>query len=314
MTNKIALCFIISYEQVLYKEHIWREWIEPNKDIINVYFFYKDITKIRSKWILQFTIPPKYICNTSYYHVIPAYLSILNFALSNDPKNKWFCFVTDSCCPIISSTKFRLLFEENYNKSIMKYSNAHWNIQFHRRANLSLIPKKYHLANDPWFILTREHALDCINFMVNENKLCNLICQGGLANESLFAIILLHFDKLKNVIPHITHITDWSRMSSATSPHLFKDGSENDIKFIENALSINPYVIFIRKIHPDFPDQILREFINKNNKNNKSNNNNVDIYQIFSRNLIFITKLEFVLLGIFLGILFISFIFWNLTK
>ena len=32
---KIALCFIINYEHILNKELIWREWIEPNKDIIN---------------------------------------------------------------------------------------------------------------------------------------------------------------------------------------------------------------------------------------------------------------------------------------
>ena len=58
---KIALCFIISYEHILNKEHIWREWIEPNKDIINVYFYYKDITKIKSNWILQYAISPNYI-------------------------------------------------------------------------------------------------------------------------------------------------------------------------------------------------------------------------------------------------------------
>ena len=45
---KIALCFIINYEHILNKEDIWREWIEPNKDIINVYFFYKDFRKIKS--------------------------------------------------------------------------------------------------------------------------------------------------------------------------------------------------------------------------------------------------------------------------
>ena len=44
---KIALCFIISYDHILNKEHIWRKWIEPNKDIINVYFYYKDIKKIK---------------------------------------------------------------------------------------------------------------------------------------------------------------------------------------------------------------------------------------------------------------------------
>ena len=81
---KIALCFIISYEHIVNKEDIWREWIEPNKDIINVYFYYKDFNKIKSQWIIEHTIPPNYIHETSYYHVIPAYLSILNFASKHD--------------------------------------------------------------------------------------------------------------------------------------------------------------------------------------------------------------------------------------
>ena len=71
---KVALCFIINYDHILNKENIWKEWIEPNKDIINVYFYYKDLKKINSKWIMEHTIPPKYIYETSYYHIIPAYL------------------------------------------------------------------------------------------------------------------------------------------------------------------------------------------------------------------------------------------------
>jgi len=265
--SKIALCFIINYEHVLYKEALWREWIEPNKDIINVYFFYKDLKQIKSRWILNHTIPQKNICHTSYFHVIPAYISILNFALKHDKSNKWFCYLTDSCCPIITPSQFRTLFENYQNQTIMSYSKAHWNIEFHRRANLALLPKEYHLANDPWFVLTRENAIDIMNFVVNEDKMCNLICNGGLANESLFAIILTHFKKIQNVLSKTTHMADWIRMSSPTSPHLFKDGEIEDIQFIENFLEKNDFVMFIRKVHPEFPDEILRKYICDKNDN-----------------------------------------------
>ena len=77
---KVALCFTISYEHILNKEHIWREWIEPNKDIINVYFYYKDHSKIQSSWIKEHTLPKSHIRETSYYHVIPAYISLMNYA------------------------------------------------------------------------------------------------------------------------------------------------------------------------------------------------------------------------------------------
>jgi hypothetical protein len=288
--KKIALCFIINYEHTLYKEEIWREWIEYNKDIINVYFFYKDIRQIKSKWIFDHAIPYTNICTTSYYHVVPAYLTILKHALLNDRHNKWFCFLTDSCCPIISPSKFRLLFEENYNKSIIRHSRAQWNIQFHRRANLALIPKELHLVNDPWFVLTRENAIDCINYAINEYKLCNLICQGGLANESIFAIVLKHYNKLDDVISETTHITDWINKSSPTSPHMFKDGNSEEIQFIEESLQKYKYAMFIRKIHPAFSNEIIRQFIYKENEIENSSN--------------FLLTNKFIYLGIIVGIFF----------
>jgi hypothetical protein len=295
-TNKIALCFIINYEHVLYKEELWREWIEPNKDIINVYFYYKDLKKIKSKWVYQHTIPQKNIYYTSYFHVIPAYISILNFALKHDKSNKWFCYLTDSCCPIITPSQFRNLFEKYQNQTIMSYSKAHWNIEFHRRANLSLLPKEYHLANDPWFVLTRENAIDIMNFVVNEDKMCNLICNGGLANESLFAIILTHFKKIQNVISKTTHMADWLRMSSPTSPHLFKEGTLEDVQFIENFIEKNEFVMFIRKIHPEFPDEILRKYI----CDKKSN-----IFTNLNYKLVCVSSIFYFLIGILLGLFFL---------
>ena len=261
------MCFIISYEHLLNKEELWREWIEYNKDIINVYFYYKDINKIKSQWIFGHTIPPNYIHETSYYHVIPAYLSVINFAAKHDARNKWFCLLTDSCCPIISPKRFRYLFYKNYEFSIMSWKRAWWNVDFHKRANLAKLPDELRLANDPWFVLKREHVNQILNFVNKQNDVTKLICSGGLANESLFAIILYGYKQLDSaVISAVTHITDWSRMASATSPHLFKHANEKDIEFIETELDKNKYAMFIRKISPEFPDTILRDYIYKHNK------------------------------------------------
>ena len=268
---KIALCFIISYEHILNKEEIWREWIEPNKDIINVYFFYKDLSKIKSEWILKHAISTNYICETSYYHVIPAYLSVMKFALTHDNHNTWFCMVTDSCCPIISPKKFKYLFYQNYKKSIMNWKYAWWNIDFHKRANLKKLPKELHLANDPWFVLKREHVCQILTFNHKQRDLTRLICNGGLANESLFAIILYcykQFDSIDSgsVISSVTHIAEWSRTTSPTSPHLFKEGNELDIQFINREVEKNKYAIFIRKVSPEFPNKILKYYIYEKNK------------------------------------------------
>ena len=267
---KVALCFIISYEHILNKEEIWKEWIEPNKDIINVYFYYKDFKKIKSQWIREHAIPPNCIYETSYYHVIPAYLSIMKFALLQDINNLWFCMLSDSCCPIISP-KFRYLFYQNYKKSIMNWKEAWWNPDFHKRANLKKLPKELHLANDPWFTLKRENIYQILNFVNKQTDLTKIICNGGLANESLFAIILYYYKQLENkngVIPAVTHITDWSRMTSATSPHIFKEANDKDIKFIVSELEKNKYAMFIRKIAPEFSNKILRHYIYEQNKDN----------------------------------------------
>jgi len=258
---KVALCFTISYEHILNKEQIWKEWIEPNKDIINVYFYYKNLKQIKSEWILKHTIPPNYIHETSYYFVIPAYMSLMNFAVKHDANNQWFCMLTDSCCPIISPNKFRYLFYNYYNQSIISWKKAWWNVDFHKRANLGLLPENLRLANDPWFVMKRENVLQCLYFINKEQKLTQIICSGGLANESLFAIILQVYKQLNDVICAVTHTTEWARPASSTSPHLFKDADEQDIKFIDKSLNNDKYVMFIRKISPEFPDTVLREYI-----------------------------------------------------
>jgi hypothetical protein len=54
-------------------------------------------------------------------------------------------------------------------------------------------------------------------------------------------------------------------MSSATSPHVFKEGDKKDLTFINDFLEKNRYTMFLRKVDPKFPDQILTEYINKDN-------------------------------------------------
>ena len=262
--NKIALCFIISYDHVLNKEDIWKEWISFNADIINVYFYYKERSKIQSPWILKHAIPLNYIHKTSYFHVIPAYLSSMAYAMSHDSRNQWFCMLTDSCCPIISPTRFRFMFYQHCSQSILSWRKAWWNITFHRRANLALLPQELRLANDPWFVLTREHIYLIMNFYRKNEEMARKICEGGLANESLFAIALHSQGELlsSSILNTPSHAADWSRMASTTSPHVFKEANETDTHFIENCLKTsNHKFLFIRKVHRDFPDDVLKYYI-----------------------------------------------------
>jgi hypothetical protein len=305
---KVALCFIISYDHILNKEHIWRKWIDYNKDIINVYFYYKDIKKINSKWILERAIPEDRIMKTTYFHVIPAYISVLAYAIQNDIDNRWFCLLTDSCCPIISPKRFRYLFFDNYNKTIMSWKKAWWNIQFHKRANLALLPEDLRLANDPWFVLKREDVNRIIQYFHLKGDITKQICDGGLANESLFAIILCVYNELKNIICSVTHICDWSRMATSTSPHIFKEGNDLDIKFIANELKERNFKMFIRKVAPEFPDTILENYIYSEFKSDD------DKLVISDKNIE--TKLnQYLYVFVFMGyILVIYVVFWHVIK
>jgi len=263
---KVALCFLISYDHILNKEQLWIDWIKPNQDIINVYFHYKDINAIRSPWIKMYSLPPKFVQKTSYYNVVAAYMSILSYAFNHDKDNNWFCLLTDACVPIISPKKFRQLFFDHYQASIIKCKPAYWNLMIHRRANLRLLAKEYWLANDPWFTLCRDHVQKCILFLAAKHNIYKLVNEGGLANESIFAIILQTFKEITNPLRTINDsstISDWTRMSSPTSPHSFIDGTEENINIISELLKENKYAMFLRKVDRSFPDNILKDLQNK---------------------------------------------------
>ena len=293
---KVALCFIISYEHNLNKEQLWIDWIKPNQDIINIYFHYKDVKLIKSPWIKLYTIPPSIIQNTSYYNVVPAYIAVLSYAYEHDKDNVWFCLLTDSCVPIISPTKFREMFFNHYQASIIKCQPAYWNINIHRRANLRLLSKEYWLANDPWFTLSRDHVHKCILFLTLKTSIYKQINMGGLANESIFAVILQTFNELTNsakLINESATLADWTRMASPTSPYLFKDATDDNINIICNLLKENKYAMFLRKVHKSFPDSIIIDIMNT------EFNHNYDILHNQARKKPYTTyfNCEYILIG-----------------
>jgi hypothetical protein len=266
---KIALCFIISYDHTLNKENIWIEWINKNKDIINVYFHYKDYNLITSEWIKKHAIPQKYISDTTYLHMVSAYMSLMNYAIHHDKSNTWFCFLTDACVPIITPLKFREMFFKKKKYSIMSWKPAYWNVNLSKRGNLRYFKKEYHIANTPWFILNKEHAICCFQYSVVNSKLFKLICSGEIANENIFAIILYSMGRLNDVINEETTATDWSRMMTPTSPYLFTRGDVIDQNFINDFLLKNKYTVFLRKVDKKFPDDLLLNYIKKDDNNHK---------------------------------------------
>lgn len=260
-TPKAALCFIINYEHELAKEEVWRKWIAPNADIINVYFYYADKTKIRSDWIREHAIPETYIKPTTYMNVMPAYLGITRAALAADEANHWIIYLTDFCAPIISPRRFRYLFLNYHDRTFMSWNPASWDVAKERRANLHLVAKSLRLANSPWFTLTRKHALVILQFIRQNPSLAETVFNGIVANESFFAIAFKHQNVINDVVAFDTHLSDWVRVSSSTSPHKFEDANPKDRAFIEDGLTKNPMAMFLRKVMPEFPDAVLEKYI-----------------------------------------------------
>jgi len=196
-------------------------------------------------------------------------MSLLSYAFYHDLENKWFCMLTDSCVPIISPAKFRQLFFENYQTSLFKWKPAYWNINIHRRANLRLLKKEFWLANDPWFTFSRDHVHKCILFLSLKNDIYRKVIDGGLANESIFAIIMQTFGQLGDehkLLNEQSTITDWTRMSSPTSPYVFKEATEENINIISNLLKENSKTIFLRKVSSSFPDQAILDLYGNEKK------------------------------------------------
>ena len=123
------------------------------------------------------------------------------------------------------------------------------------------MPSKYHLKNDAWFVLSKSSVSKCIEFITNHKQLYITISNGIIANESIFAIMLKSQGLLVGVINESSHATDWTRRMTPTSPYLFKYGSTHDVDFIKDSLKKNKYTIFLRKVDPEFPDNILQKFI-----------------------------------------------------
>jgi hypothetical protein len=258
---KVALCFLISYKHVVYHERVWREWIAENADICNVYFHYQDRAKIRSPWVLRHCIPPHLVQATAYFNVVPAYMAVLSYAFKHDLENQWFCLLTESCAPAVSPAQFREQFWLHADKTVMGVRPAYWNITMHRRANLRLLQKEYWLANDPWFTLCRKHVHQCLLFLSLRQDVYKQVNDGGLANESLFAIVLQTFGETDGP-RHLNAcgtVADWSRMSSPTSPCVLT-GTEEDRRAVRLLLDANPYAMFVRKVSPRCPAAFVREW------------------------------------------------------
>lgn len=281
--KKIALLFLLSYHHILHQENVWKEWIAsfPDPSLINVYFHVDDPNKVSSSWIKSRILPPNLLQKTSYYHICPALFALLRFSLMHDVQNTWFVFLTDTCVPIVAASQFWDRFQQYSDFSVLRHSPPWWNVNFHRRANLRLIPADLRFGHDPWFLLTRVDVFSICHTLqlayhrqeYNQSKqqqlvrLIQTVLSGGLANESIFALLLQIGNGRKHVISASTHYANFARSKSTTSPYLYQN-TESDIAYFQSDIKYihhqrhQPnnsflFLFFFRKIHSSFPSFLL---------------------------------------------------------
>lgn len=275
MSPKVALLFLISGNHILQKEHIWRQWIETKEELFSIWFHYTDANKIQSPWIQKHMLPFDKIVPTSYYHIIPAQISLLQHAYHENKENQWFIFVTETCVPIIPFSQFEKLFQEHQHQSILKWKKCIWN-KFVSCGNGHKLPYFLHIKHDPWFLLTRKHVEKVFHFisLPSNHSLYQMICQGIIANEMLYTVILypiitkqgkwntIQNNEKENICESCSGC-DWKRRTSPTSPHLFhnKSNHKEDILFIQQYVQTNPYAMFLRKVDASFPDSLLQQYL-----------------------------------------------------
>jgi hypothetical protein len=251
---RAALCFLLGRGHGLIHEACWIDWIAPNADWIDVYV-HSPPTSRDSEWVRAHRLPPAYLHPTSYWHVMPACLSLMGYAVTQDARTQWACLLTESCVPLVSPAAFRARFQEDHGRSLIRCQPAYWPVQFHTRAHLRDQPIAWQLANDPWFTLTRVHVEQCLHWVVADPAWVRHIWSGGLANESYVAMALARsgeYPVSPRVIPVSSTVADWSRMASATSPYTFRHATPDNLACL-CAWATNPYRLFWRKADASFP-------------------------------------------------------------
>jgi hypothetical protein len=277
---KLALCWQLAGSHQLAHEALWRDWIDgfdaamadaraeqgaaADETSVNTYCQYGNVRgqatydKIRSPWLRSKCIPTQYSRPTSYTHVTESLFSLLLFALRHDEANEWFLLLTETCVPVVRPAEMARRFRSALGeRSIVTAQPAHWDVQMHKRANLRLLPPSLRLANDPWAVYARRHVRQFMDFASDAQTAATFgtIVAGGIANESVFAVVLevmQERDGPRHVNAAST-LSDWARRSSPTSPHVFRDATDVELLALRRLLQLNRHSLVLRKVAASFP-------------------------------------------------------------
>ncbi len=94
--------------------------------------------------------------------------------------------------------------------------------------------------------------------------------------------MLKKYNKHHTIINEITHAADWDRMSSDTSPYVFREATNENIQWIDKTLKKNKEVMFLRKVDSSFPNEILEKYCKSKNTVSEHKHKNKNRNALFS--------------------------------
>jgi hypothetical protein len=269
--NDATFCFLVT--QDLTKEHIWREWFAGLERLqfrfaIVVHCSLSNNGNVKSDWLRQRFIPDDSMRPTGWGWVVDAMMSMYDHALQTHP-SEWYTLHSESCVPMVSPERFVEIFNKYKQKSFISYDKIWWDPKIVNRANLHMLPPHMHLAHSQWCIFCHEDLSQMVNLSKTNEKIKHMlstIMRGHAGEESYAAVLLLNINMLKNVMNKKTTLVDWKRTPNGNNPYKFEAWTFDDAKSVWENRKTNPNeYMFMRKVGPAFPDDVLRKHIFDNN-------------------------------------------------
>jgi hypothetical protein len=268
--NNATFCFLLTAD--LKKEHIWREWFDRLQQlqfrfaiVVHCSLSHKD--NVRSEWLRQYFLPDSCMRPTAWGWIVHALMSMHEYALQTHP-SEWYTLHSESCVPMVSPERFVEKFNKYKQNSFVPYEKIWWNPSTVKRANLIMLPPQMHLVHATWCILCHEDLSQMVNLSkTNENikKIFSTLASGYIGDESYVAVLLFNINNCVNVIKKSTTLADWKRTPNGNNPHTFIKWTPQDEAIVrENCKTTPNEYMFMRKISPAFPDDVLRKHIQWN--------------------------------------------------
>jgi hypothetical protein len=174
--------------------------------------------------------------------------------------DEWFINLSDTTVPFVSPSHFVEMVKEYHTKTLMTFRKPWWNIWKQNRANLKLFDTEARFGNSEWCAICNEDMKLLISLWEKTDIISKMI-EKPHADESIFSVGLYFGNKHKNVVKKEITVIDWDRMeNNDSSPHTFIDNDEEDQEYIQN-MKKDKFYLFIRKIHKDFPDEEIEDWI-----------------------------------------------------